>query len=936
MTLKYKQSFFTFEDFGGIPNDSSPGARTANNAAWLACMAAIPIVSNKMPYGVIQLGRPDRPTVYYFASSVLLNRCVSIKGFGGMFRQPLTDLVFPTGKVGIKTEFFNTGDTSSAEGASISDLGITQDALPGTWVNTHVYATGSVVQPTKWTGFVFVNEGASGTSGGSEPAWPIIIGKLSDTTNGPYNVDQTVKREGGTVADGGVTWTARYAHGIYNICDQIKFQNLYIRYVAGCGIMTVGNSNSPPQASSGDLTVYESVQIERCLTDGILMIGHDANISYGNRVNVINCGGYGWRDESIAGCFLYNSHTRSNGFTPWGGGNGFGPSFTFAAGSMVSPTDPNGFAYVTAAGGVSGTTEPTWPLTVGLTVVDGTVTWTCDRIWTGGGFRTLAGTLYGCYMESELGTDLGAVGGYLGGNLQATPSSADNGGYFLNTQGFNSPLACRTGVGANSTYYVRTGLGGPIHKGALTGIQAAIERWVDGTTLGVDLDLCRWVPGTGLWEFGPASAAASMQIATPLSSLASGSIVFPAGFYGQDGRKFGFGTTPPTTATRGDIFINEAVSTGSDGTINNNPALWVCSHTGSGTATWLPIYTGRAPVVLQQSNHAMTAADTGTWYESKASGVRVDITAVGDHVGVEGRLLVSDSNGMRLVAPAGGYQIDYGNLSCAANGYFESTEVGASIAWVSDTSSHGIKITNLIGHWNIDGTPINISGLSLATIGASPANAGATLSSNVLTLQPADGTHGGVIAASGSQTLAPNFTLGGTLTLGSGTSFFAPASSTIQLNGTNTLNFGWTGNSAIAFRISSNVNHITFDNLNNQTLFNAPIILNKNSGFTPPTTLAPGGATQTIDWNTGTTQVLDITGAGAVLTLTLSNPLDGGRYFLKILGAVGKTVAWPASVKWPGGVAPVITASAGAVDQIQLSYYAGSGFYNGTFNQAFA
>jgi len=43
----------------------------------------------------------------------------------------------------------------------------------------------------------------------------------------------------------------------------------------------------------------------------------------------------------------------------------------------VTPTTPNGFRYECTTGGTSGGTEPTWPTTIGGTVSDGGVTWTC-------------------------------------------------------------------------------------------------------------------------------------------------------------------------------------------------------------------------------------------------------------------------------------------------------------------------------------------------------------------------------------------------------------------------------------------------------------------------------------------------------------------------------------------------------------------------------
>lgn len=45
---------------------------------------------------------------------------------------------------------------------------------------------------------------------------------------------------------------------------------------------------------------------------------------------------------------------------------------------IVYPTTSNGYQYQCTTAGTSGTTEPTWPTTVGNTVTDGTITWTCQ------------------------------------------------------------------------------------------------------------------------------------------------------------------------------------------------------------------------------------------------------------------------------------------------------------------------------------------------------------------------------------------------------------------------------------------------------------------------------------------------------------------------------------------------------------------------------
>ena len=53
-------------------------------------------------------------------------------------------------------------------------------------------------------------------------------------------------------------------------------------------------------------------------------------------------------------------------------------STNYALGDKVVPTVANGFYYeVTTDGGSSGGSQPTWPTTIGNTVVDGGITWTC-------------------------------------------------------------------------------------------------------------------------------------------------------------------------------------------------------------------------------------------------------------------------------------------------------------------------------------------------------------------------------------------------------------------------------------------------------------------------------------------------------------------------------------------------------------------------------
>lgn len=59
---------------------------------------------------------------------------------------------------------------------------------------------------------------------------------------------------------------------------------------------------------------------------------------------------------------------------------------------LVEPTTPNGFYYRAGGIGTSDTVEPTWPTTIGNTVVDGEVTWTCVAQKFGGFVNTTTDT----------------------------------------------------------------------------------------------------------------------------------------------------------------------------------------------------------------------------------------------------------------------------------------------------------------------------------------------------------------------------------------------------------------------------------------------------------------------------------------------------------------------------------------------------------------
>lgn len=69
--------------------------------------------------------------------------------------------------------------------------------------------------------------------------------------------------------------------------------------------------------------------------------------------------------------------------------------------------------------------------------------------------------------------------------------------------------------------------------------------------------------------------------------------------------------------------------------------------------------------------------------------------------------------------------------------------------------------------------------------------------------------------------------------------------------------------------------------------------------------------------------------ANVTVAPTLSNPGDGQtiNWFLTQDATGGRTMSWPAGLKWPGGTAGVLSTAANAVDLATLTYRATTGHW---------
>lgn len=103
--------------------------------------------------------------------------------------------------------------------------------------------------------------------------------------------------------------------------------------------------------------------------------------------------------------------------------------------------------------------------------------------------------------------------------------------------------------------------------------------------------------------------------------------------------------------------------------------------------------------------------------------------------------------------------------------------------------------------------------------------------------------------------------------------------------------------------------------------------------FSPLVADGNSGTTKTLDLSQGNEHFLTLTGN---VTLTVTNPVDGGRYvFVLATGAGSFTVTWPGTFKWSGGSAPTITVTASKTDVCTAIYVASVTTYYAACNQNF-
>jgi len=211
---------------------------------------------------------------------------------------------------------------------------------------------------------------------------------------------------------------------------------------------------------------------------------------------------------------------------------------------------------------------------------------------------------------------------------------------------------------------------------------------------------------------------------------------------------------------------------------------------------------------------------------------------------------------------------------------------------------------------------------------------------NGLTISTTTGTfsltNGKTFSVSNTLTLAG--TDGKTLTISHSLTIAGADSKTLNI-GSNSLTFSTSGDSTITLPTSGTMATLagseTFTNktLTSPSIASPTITTEWNFGahtaYFTETDNGNSSTADTIDWRISNKQKSTLTGN---VTYTFTAPSGPASLILKILTGAGSfTVTWPAAVKWAGGAAPTITATASKMDLICF-YYDGTNYW-GTYSQ---
>ncbi len=687
---------------------------TDNLAALNSLMAALPTSGGTIvfPAGSFRLSAP-----WHVYKPVII-----VGQGGGLTGTPATQLKLDAG-AGVITDTAASSPFGGpgANGTVIRDINFFGSAPCAVWQANHAYTVGTVVINTKWYGGFtqFINiVTVAGTSGGSEPAWPV------------RGDSDTYQHEGATTTDGGVTWASRSCPGLW-MKTITAVEHCYFQQCYGDGVYAYGYSGVAPSTGCSGFHVQDcSGQLN--LGRGWFAAGTDAQGSIINGFLAQNNWSGGIADFSDVGNAYTGCLSETNGVFFWGAGvpiTNFNP---IGGGTVTVPTPAVMDAMQTATGkvyfysgagsGSTGITEPVWPTTIGLTVSDSGITWTCAGEYRyGQAFQTTAtlnaSTFTGCYQEPDQRlnevaanvTWIGDIGGFFRASIE------------------NKFLRIQPNASSPWVYIDNSGATPKVHSiwGDTAGNPSAFKIAMDDGA-GNEINPYQMLADADgkHWSWEDQSGHIAMKLSNAGATEGAGKVVFPTGLMLSNSTGYAtpfnlqslaidqFGSPPPNNGTLGDIVLQRYVRQGF-------PGGWLNTSSDQLTpsATWQEFNFDTTRYLSALSDgigspfaivDVFGTTRRGTVYTNYGTNTKVAATlaAATFRTGRKYHFFNEQPTGSWRINAGASQQIQIGNLICAVAGYVETTSPGAWLTLESFGEGPVYVATAIIGQWTVDGNPI--------------------------------------------------------------------------------------------------------------------------------------------------------------------------------------------------------------------------------------